>query len=170
MRHTNGPTAVVDELQSKHPGIFGSQGGYSRCESLPNVSFTTGFLVGPLLSGALADAVGYYWMNSVLCRFIPCFRRSPWAIYFGGCWLLIPACVCMSASSCLFYRLASWRENRRYNRQALRMNPRVWLLGLLNSAVALNTCIYMHIYVNWALVNCLGILRRIIAIIMMIAF
>ena len=85
MRHTNGPTAVVDELQSKHPGIFGSQGGYSHCESLPNVSFTTGFLVGPLLSGALADAVGYYWMNSVLCRFIPCFRRSPWAIYFGGC-------------------------------------------------------------------------------------
>ena len=47
MRHTNGQTAVVDELQFNHPGIFGSQGGYSRCYSLSNVSFTMGFLVGP---------------------------------------------------------------------------------------------------------------------------
>lgn len=104
MRHTNGQTAVVDELQSNNPGIFGSQGGYSRCYSLSNVSFTMGFLVGPLLSGALADAVGYYWMNSVLCRFIPRFHHLPWEIHYGDANYQFQR---VSASLCPFYRSAS---------------------------------------------------------------
>lgn len=104
MRHTNGQTAVVDELQSNHPGIFGSQGGYSRCYSLSNVSFTMGFLVGPLLSGALADTLGYYWMNTVLCRFIPRFHHLPQEIHYGGANYQSQR---VSASLCPFYRSAS---------------------------------------------------------------
>jgi hypothetical protein len=61
---------AVDDLKSSHPEIFGPNGGYSRCYSLSNVSFTTGLLVGPLLSGRLTEFVGYYRMNSVLCRLI----------------------------------------------------------------------------------------------------
>ncbi|PLB46584.1 MFS general substrate transporter [Aspergillus steynii IBT 23096] len=59
-------TCTVDELQEKHPGIFGPHGGYSRSYSLSNISFTMGFLVGPLLSGALTDSLGYSYMNLVL--------------------------------------------------------------------------------------------------------
>ncbi|OJJ33487.1 hypothetical protein ASPWEDRAFT_115097 [Aspergillus wentii DTO 134E9] len=59
-------TCAVDDLESKTPGIFGPNGGYSRAYSLSNVSFTMGFLLGPLLSGSLVDAFGYYTMNSVL--------------------------------------------------------------------------------------------------------
>ncbi|KAE8365913.1 MFS general substrate transporter [Aspergillus caelatus] len=59
-------TCTVDELESKHPGIFGPNGGYSRAYSLSNISFTMGLLVGPLLSGSLTDAFGYYYMNSAL--------------------------------------------------------------------------------------------------------
>lgn len=60
---------VIDELESKKPGILGPNGGYSRGYSLSNVSFTLGFLLGPLLSGALVDTYGYYTMSSVLCWF-----------------------------------------------------------------------------------------------------
>ncbi|KID80719.1 uncharacterized protein G6M90_00g006490 [Metarhizium brunneum] len=59
-------TCVVDEFESKQPGIFGPGGGYSRCYSLSNLAFAAGLLLGPLLSGALADSVGYYLMNTIL--------------------------------------------------------------------------------------------------------
>jgi MFS family permease len=59
-------TGTVDELESKHPGIFGPNGGYSRAYSLSNISFTMGLLVGPLLSGSLTDSFGYYYMNLAL--------------------------------------------------------------------------------------------------------
>ncbi|KAB8271470.1 major facilitator superfamily domain-containing protein [Aspergillus minisclerotigenes] len=59
-------TCAVDDIESKEPGFFGPNGGYSRSYSLSNLSFSSGLLVGPLLSGALADNVGYYYMNTVL--------------------------------------------------------------------------------------------------------
>ncbi|KAK6513729.1 hypothetical protein TWF506_008168 [Arthrobotrys conoides] len=59
-------TAVVDALEAKEPGIFGPNGGYSRTYSLSGLSFSTGLLTGPLLSGALTDSIGYYRMNLVL--------------------------------------------------------------------------------------------------------
>ncbi|KOS22773.1 putative MFS-type transporter [Escovopsis weberi] len=59
-------TRVVTMLQQRQPGIFGPNGGYSRCYSLTNVVFSTGLTLGPLLSGGLADSVGYYYMNCVL--------------------------------------------------------------------------------------------------------
>ncbi|EGX52841.1 hypothetical protein AOL_s00007g177 [Orbilia oligospora ATCC 24927] len=59
-------TAVVDALEAKQPGIFGPNGGYSRTYSLSGLSFATGLVVGPLLSGTLTESIGYYRMNMVL--------------------------------------------------------------------------------------------------------
>lgn len=65
-RATRKHAGVVDDFESKQPGIFGPGGGYSRCYSLSNLAFAAGLLLGPLLSGALADSVGYYLMNTIL--------------------------------------------------------------------------------------------------------
>ncbi|KAF3214001.1 hypothetical protein TWF106_009354 [Orbilia oligospora] len=59
-------TAVVDALEAKKPGIFGPNGGYSRTYSLSGLSFSTGLVAGPLLSGTLTESIGYYRMNMVL--------------------------------------------------------------------------------------------------------
>ncbi|KAM3415974.1 hypothetical protein BST61_g9463 [Cercospora zeina] len=59
-------TTAVDEFELNQPGIFGRKGGYARSFSLTNVSFSSGLVFGPLLSGVLADHVGYYYMNCVL--------------------------------------------------------------------------------------------------------
>ncbi|KAH8205722.1 hypothetical protein TruAng_000216 [Truncatella angustata] len=58
-------TCAVDELERDQPGIFGPNGGYSRSYALSNMSYTMGFVLGPLISGSLADAIGYYHMNSI---------------------------------------------------------------------------------------------------------
>ncbi|KHN97970.1 Major facilitator superfamily domain, general substrate transporter [Metarhizium album ARSEF 1941] len=70
-------TCVVDDFESKQPGIFGPGGGYSRCYSLANFAFAAGLLLGPLLSGALADSVGYYLMNVLLGKYSPPVRSRP---------------------------------------------------------------------------------------------
>ncbi|RAH46775.1 MFS general substrate transporter [Aspergillus brunneoviolaceus CBS 621.78] len=56
----------ANELADEKPGIFGSNGGYSRTFSLSNVTWKGGMFVGPLVSGALTEAVGYFYMNLVL--------------------------------------------------------------------------------------------------------
>lgn len=56
-------TGVIREIQTENPGIFGPNGGYSRAYSLTNLSWNIGLLIGPLLSGSLVQAVGYYYMN-----------------------------------------------------------------------------------------------------------
>lgn len=61
---------AVDYFESKQPGIFGSKGGYSRCFSFNNVSFSSGLVIGPLLSGVLADSVGYHYMNCCVGEFL----------------------------------------------------------------------------------------------------
>ncbi|KAF4243937.1 hypothetical protein CNMCM6805_010448 [Aspergillus fumigatiaffinis] len=59
-------TNVVTELQEKQPAIFGPNGGYSRAFSLTNMSWTFSMFIGPILSGALTETVGYYYMNICL--------------------------------------------------------------------------------------------------------
>ena len=54
---------VVTELQETQPAIFGPNGGYSRAFSLTNMSWTFSMFLGPILSGALTETVGYYYMN-----------------------------------------------------------------------------------------------------------
>ncbi|KAK2879992.1 hypothetical protein FQN49_000685 [Arthroderma sp. PD_2] len=75
-------TSVIDNLESQFPGIFGPGGGHSQGHSLSHGSFNIGQLVGPLLSGALADNLGYDQMNSTLCGI--CFVTSILAICFMG--------------------------------------------------------------------------------------
>lgn len=74
-------TGVIRQLQNEKPGIFGPNGGYSRAYSMTNLSWNIGLLAGPLLSGTLVEAVGYYYMNltfgrldflSSLDLFFPC--------------------------------------------------------------------------------------------------
>ncbi|RAK72524.1 MFS general substrate transporter [Aspergillus fijiensis CBS 313.89] len=67
----------ANELADEKPGIFGSNGGYSRTFSLSNVTWKGGMFVGPLVSGALTEAVGYFYMNLVLgtfCLLLGCGR------------------------------------------------------------------------------------------------
>ncbi|KAE8148885.1 major facilitator superfamily domain-containing protein [Aspergillus avenaceus] len=59
-------TVTVDEIESRHPGVFGPNGGYSRALSLTSMSWTAGAFIGPILSGYLTERVGYYEMNCVI--------------------------------------------------------------------------------------------------------
>ncbi|KAF3481805.1 uncharacterized protein GIQ15_04564 [Arthroderma uncinatum] len=59
-------TAVVNDMQSKNPNIFGAHGGNSRVSSMMEVAFSLGMMVGPLLSGSLTELVGYYYMSVTL--------------------------------------------------------------------------------------------------------
>jgi MFS family permease len=56
----------VDEIEAKHPGIFGANGGYSRALSLVSMSWTLGAFIGPILSGYVTEQVGYYEMNCII--------------------------------------------------------------------------------------------------------
>ncbi|OJJ44443.1 hypothetical protein ASPZODRAFT_135267 [Penicilliopsis zonata CBS 506.65] len=58
-------TTAISELEAERPGIFGPNGGYSRALAMSSMSWTMGLLIGPVLSGFLAE-VGYYEMNCVM--------------------------------------------------------------------------------------------------------
>ncbi|KAK2808425.1 hypothetical protein FQN49_008716 [Arthroderma sp. PD_2] len=61
------------KLEIEYPGIFGPNGGRSRAFALNSVSFNTGLMLGPLLTGFLFGGIGYYYMNIVLaaiCLFV----------------------------------------------------------------------------------------------------
>ncbi|KAJ5097028.1 MFS transporter [Penicillium angulare] len=59
-------TSIVAKLQGDNPGIFGKNGGYSRTFSLTNMSYSFAKFVGPIISGGLVEAAGYYYMNLCL--------------------------------------------------------------------------------------------------------
>ncbi|KAL4956400.1 MFS general substrate transporter [Aspergillus filifer] len=52
-------------IESKHPGIFGANGGRSRAFAINEVAFNSGLMLGPLVSGSLSEAVGYLNMTIV---------------------------------------------------------------------------------------------------------
>ncbi|KAL3468998.1 major facilitator superfamily domain-containing protein [Aspergillus californicus] len=58
--------AVVHDLESADPNIFGPYGGNSRLSALTELPFTVGMVLGPLVSGTLSELIGYYYMNCVL--------------------------------------------------------------------------------------------------------
>jgi hypothetical protein len=60
--------AVAEELESKTPLIFGPNGAGSRVFSLAVTAFTLGIMLGPLVSGSLSEAIGYYYMNVTFCK------------------------------------------------------------------------------------------------------
>ncbi|KHN93745.1 Major facilitator superfamily domain, general substrate transporter [Metarhizium album ARSEF 1941] len=73
-------TAVVHDMQTKNPRVFGDYGGSSRVFSMTEISFSLGMMVGPLLSGLLSEAVGYYYMNLTLGELTTCLAPGPWPL------------------------------------------------------------------------------------------
>ncbi|GKZ66468.1 hypothetical protein AnigIFM60653_007750 [Aspergillus niger] len=59
-------TVTIDEVEAKHPGIFGPNGGYSRALSVASMGWTLGAFIGPIISGYIAEQVGYYEMSCVI--------------------------------------------------------------------------------------------------------
>ncbi|KAJ5647012.1 hypothetical protein N7490_003384 [Penicillium lividum] len=57
---------VMNEFQAKDPEIFGPHGGSNRVFGLQDIALSLGLIIGPLISGSLTQAVGYYWMNFTL--------------------------------------------------------------------------------------------------------
>lgn len=54
---------VAHELQAKYPKIFGAHGGSSRVFSIAEVGYSLGMVIGPLISGVLYKAVGFYFVS-----------------------------------------------------------------------------------------------------------
>lgn len=52
-------------MQAKYPLIFGEHGGSSRVFSMTEVAYSLGMMLGPLLSGILFEAIGFYLMSVV---------------------------------------------------------------------------------------------------------
>ncbi|CAG7965326.1 unnamed protein product [Penicillium salamii] len=59
-------TETVDELEAQSPGIFGPYGGYSRAVAITNMSWMSGLLVGPILTGLMVENLGYLELQCVL--------------------------------------------------------------------------------------------------------
>lgn len=59
-------TTILHELKAEDPMVFGPGGGSSRMFSLTEMSFAVGLLLGPLVCGALAESVGFYWTGCAL--------------------------------------------------------------------------------------------------------
>jgi MFS family permease len=62
---------VMKQLETEQPGRFGPGGGLSTAYSLNNIAWTSGMIIGPLVSGFLVRSFGYYWMNTSLGMFNP---------------------------------------------------------------------------------------------------
>lgn len=59
----------MHELKARDPNVFGPGGGSSRTFSMTETSFGTGLVLGPLVTGALADAFGFYYAMIALGMF-----------------------------------------------------------------------------------------------------
>lgn len=56
----------MHELKEENPNVFGPGGASSRVFSLTETSFALGLVLGPIVTGALADTVGFYWATTAL--------------------------------------------------------------------------------------------------------
>ena len=97
---------AVDEIQTVHPGIFGPQGGHSRAVGIANMSWTLGIFFGPIISGTLADHVGYFEMNTVLGIFPLALGTRHLLTSFGS------AVLCLLSSLNSYCNLGSRVESR----------------------------------------------------------
>ncbi|KAL4925683.1 MFS transporter [Aspergillus undulatus] len=61
--------AVLKDIESKRPGLFGAHGGRSRGFAINEVGFNLGLILGPLVSGSLSELIGYFYMNTALGEF-----------------------------------------------------------------------------------------------------
>lgn len=61
---------TIDELETLHPGIFGTRSGYSRAMAVTGMAWMAGLLVGPALAGFVAERFGYFEVQCVLGEFL----------------------------------------------------------------------------------------------------
>ncbi|KAF2437305.1 MFS general substrate transporter [Karstenula rhodostoma CBS 690.94] len=59
-------TTIMHELKAQDPDIFGPGGGSSRTFSMTETSFAIGLVLGPIITGSLADTFGFYYATSAL--------------------------------------------------------------------------------------------------------
>lgn len=57
---------VIESIEERQPGCFGPKGVVAFGFGVMNFAFAGGFLVGPVLAGALVESVGWRGMNVVL--------------------------------------------------------------------------------------------------------
>lgn len=57
---------IVQNYDKANPDFFGKNGPYAQLYSFNSLVFSAGLTIGPLLSGALRDVIGYGNMNAVL--------------------------------------------------------------------------------------------------------
>ena len=57
---------VVQKYDKANPGFFGKNGPYAQLYSFNSLVYSAGSTIGPLLSGALRNAIGYGNMNAVI--------------------------------------------------------------------------------------------------------
>ncbi|OJJ04881.1 hypothetical protein ASPVEDRAFT_173567 [Aspergillus versicolor CBS 583.65] len=71
---------VQSEFEAKDPSWFGYNGGSNRAFALQDIALSTGLMVGPLISGLLAESAGYYWAS---CAFaILCLLSAVASVFF----------------------------------------------------------------------------------------
>lgn len=68
----------MNEFQDKDDEIFGQYGGSNRVFALQDIALSLGLMIGPLVSGSLSEAVGYYWMSFALGEFF-------FSLPYGSC-------------------------------------------------------------------------------------
>ncbi|KAF2158517.1 hypothetical protein M409DRAFT_30986 [Zasmidium cellare ATCC 36951] len=74
-------TTTMHELKEKDPNVFGPGGASSRVFSLTETSFALGLVLGPLVTGALADTVGFYWATTALAVLSGLASISSWIFF-----------------------------------------------------------------------------------------
>ncbi|EXJ81010.1 hypothetical protein A1O3_07298 [Capronia epimyces CBS 606.96] len=57
---------VVRKYDQANPGLFGENGPYAQLYGFNSLVFSAGLSIGPVVSGALRDSVGYANMNNVV--------------------------------------------------------------------------------------------------------
>jgi MFS family permease len=57
---------VVEQYYRANPEVFGDEGPYAQLYAINSMVFSAGLTLGPLVSGALRDAIGFGNMNAVV--------------------------------------------------------------------------------------------------------
>ena len=57
---------VVQRYDKANPGLFGENGPYAQLYGFNSLVFSAGLTIGPLVSGALRDSIGYANMNAAV--------------------------------------------------------------------------------------------------------
>ncbi|KAL8725795.1 MAG: hypothetical protein Q9166_007126 [cf. Caloplaca sp. 2 TL-2023] len=74
---------VVSQYDKANPEFFGEQGPYAQLYGINSMAFSLGLTVGPLVSGALKDRIGYGNMNAVVAAL--CLTTALLSVvYVGG--------------------------------------------------------------------------------------